>query len=197
MKRCYKPENFGSILKVEFGHCSDASEDGYGQCSCLRIIVQFWTMHCSLLTGKCRVSPIKFLSILRLELTTDTLLSVNMSKLIRNDLEIGLSEVTFCTNSMVVLRYIKNKVNQSIISVADRVEIIDENSNVNQWNYMSTKLNPTYNGSKRLDGTNVKKFTCWLKGGRIPVAAKGRMGSQHWFWSTWQWWSWILPSTDS
>ena len=73
VNRCYKPERYGSIMKAEVHHFSDASEDGYGQCLYLRIIDQFGAIHCSLLTGKSRVSPIKFVSIPRLELTAVTL----------------------------------------------------------------------------------------------------------------------------
>ena len=97
------------IMKAEVHHFSDASEDGYGLCSYLRIIDQFGAIHCSLLIGKSRVSPIKFVSIPRLELTAATL-PIKMSKLIRNELEIGDFEEAFWTNSRVVLGYIQNEV---------------------------------------------------------------------------------------
>ena len=71
-------------MKAEVHHFSDASEEGYGQCSYLRLINEFGTIHCSLLIGKSRVSPIKYVSIPRLELTAATL-SIKMSKLIKNE----------------------------------------------------------------------------------------------------------------
>ena len=33
VNRCYKPKHLRSIVKTEVRHFSDASEDGYGQCS--------------------------------------------------------------------------------------------------------------------------------------------------------------------
>ena len=86
MSRCYKPDNFDNVMKAEVHHFSDASE-GYGQCSYLRLIVDFETIHGSLLIGKSRVSPIKYVSIPRLELTAATL-SIKMSKLIKRELDI-------------------------------------------------------------------------------------------------------------
>ena len=64
-----------------------AIEEGYGQCSCLRIVDQFGTTYCALLIGKSRVSPIKIASMSWLELAASTL-SIKMSKLIRNESEI-------------------------------------------------------------------------------------------------------------
>ena len=87
MSRCYKPDNFDNVMKAEVHHFSDASEEGYGQCSYLRLIDEFETIHGSLLIGKSRVSPIKYVSIPRLELTAATL-SIKMSKLIKRELDI-------------------------------------------------------------------------------------------------------------
>ena len=87
MSRCYKPDNFDNVMKAEVHHFSDASEEGYGQGSYLRLIDEFETIHGSLLIGKSRVSPIKYVSIPRLELTAATL-SIKMSKLIKRELDI-------------------------------------------------------------------------------------------------------------
>ncbi len=36
--RCFKPEKFGQIQECELHHFSDASLEGYGQCSFLRLV---------------------------------------------------------------------------------------------------------------------------------------------------------------
>ena len=159
--KCYKPENFRSIVKAEVHHFSYVSEDGYGQCSHLRIIDQFGVIHCSLLIGKSRVRPIKFILIPSLELTVATL-SIKMSKLIRNVLEIGDFEETHWTGSRVVLGYIENEVKRFKIFVVKRIQIIKENSNVNQWKYVSTKSNPINDDSRGLNATNINKITGWF-----------------------------------
>ena len=93
VNRCYKPGNFGKVMKAEVHLFSDASEEGYGQCSYLRLIDEFGTIDCSLLIGKSRVSPIKYVLIPRLELTAATL-SIKMSKLIKKELDIKDYEET-------------------------------------------------------------------------------------------------------
>ena len=129
----------------------------------LGIIDQFGAIHCSVLIGKSRISPLKFVSIPRLELTTATL-SIKMSKLIRNELEIEDFEETFSTDSRVVLGYIKDEVKRFKIFVANKIQIIKENFNVNQWEHISTKYNPADDGSRGLYATNFNKVTHWFSG---------------------------------
>ncbi len=68
LNRCIKPKGF-KIAKTEFPHFSDASVLGYGQCSYLRLVSNSGQVHVSLLAGKSRVSPIKPVTIPRLELS--------------------------------------------------------------------------------------------------------------------------------
>ena len=87
-----------------------------------------------------------------------------MSKLIRNELEIGDFEETFWTDIRAVLGYVKNEVKQFKNFIANRIQIIKENSNVNQWKYISTKNGPTDDCSRGLDATNINKVTHWFSG---------------------------------
>ena len=69
ISRCIQPADFREIKSVILYHFSDASENKYGQCSYIRLVDGDNQVHCSLLLGKCRVVPKKFISITRLELT--------------------------------------------------------------------------------------------------------------------------------
>ena len=55
--RCFKSNDFGEIKSIEIHHFSDASTDGYGQCSYLRLVDDRDRVHCSFLLGKARVTP--------------------------------------------------------------------------------------------------------------------------------------------
>ncbi|CAB3983333.1 RNA-directed DNA polymerase from transposon X-element, partial [Paramuricea clavata] len=57
--RCFKPDEFGNLKRVELHHFSDASTDGYGQCSYLRLTNEMGKIHCSLVMAKSRVTPLK------------------------------------------------------------------------------------------------------------------------------------------
>ncbi|KAJ8391740.1 hypothetical protein AAFF_G00086900 [Aldrovandia affinis] len=40
ISRCFVPENLGTIQKIELHHFSDASNNGYGQCSYIRVVAK-------------------------------------------------------------------------------------------------------------------------------------------------------------
>ncbi|XP_037799460.1 uncharacterized protein LOC119594502 [Penaeus monodon] len=57
--RCYKPEEFRKVKSIELHHFSDASQNGYGQCSYLRQVSEEGQVHCALVMSKSRVTPLK------------------------------------------------------------------------------------------------------------------------------------------
>jgi hypothetical protein len=52
VERCFKPADFGQPVAAELHHFSDASLDGYGQCSYLRLTNAAGQIHCALIIGK-------------------------------------------------------------------------------------------------------------------------------------------------
>ena len=94
VNRCFKPSNFNSVKEVTLHHFSDASEEGYGQVSYLRLVDTENKIHCVFVMGKSRVAPLKFVSIPHLELIAATL-SVKMSKLIREELQYSINKEYF------------------------------------------------------------------------------------------------------
>ena len=101
ISRCIKPHMFRKIVETSLHHFSDASEKGYGQSSSIQLVKDDGKIHCSLLVGKSRVTPKKFLSIPRLELKA-AVLSVKIGK----ELTLGNITEKFWTDSQVVLTYI-------------------------------------------------------------------------------------------
>ena len=81
MKRCFKSPGFGKFSCCSLHHFTDASQNGYGQVSYLQLEYEKGSIHCSLVMGKSRVPPTKFVSIPRLELTAASL-SVKVSVLL-------------------------------------------------------------------------------------------------------------------
>ena len=59
IQRCIKPADFGKVVESFIRHFSDASEDGYGLVSYLRLVNNQGVVHCVLLIGKARVNPLK------------------------------------------------------------------------------------------------------------------------------------------
>lgn len=96
-----KPKNFGQVKTTQLHNFCDASEQGYGTASYLRLTNDSEEVHVAFVMGKSRVTPLKTITIPRLELTAATLAS-------RID-RMQLLESTFWTDSQSVLKYLGNE----------------------------------------------------------------------------------------
>ena len=141
VKRCLKPENFGRVMQVPLHSFSDASTKGYGQCTYLKLKDHNGNIYCSLVMAKARVTPLKPITIPRLELTV-ALVSVKISAQLKRELNYEEIEEVFWTDSRVVLGYIANESRRFHIFVANRVQQIQEATDFHQWNYIESKQNP-------------------------------------------------------
>ena len=109
------------------------------------------------------MTPTKYVSIPRLELTAATL-SIKMSQLIKIELElndvINIREHVW-TDGQVGLGYINNESKRFEVFVANRVQLIHDNPSTNQWHYVDTKSNPADDVSRGLNMTDTKKVQKW------------------------------------
>lgn len=126
--RCFKPEDFGPIVK-ELHHFSDASTKGHGQCSYLRLRDDSGKIHCSFVAGKSRVTPLKPVTIPRLELQA-AVTSVKVGLQVRRELRLTDVHEFFWSDSKVVLGYIANESRRFHVFVANRVQLIQDSTTV-------------------------------------------------------------------
>lgn len=161
VKRCLKPTDFGNVAYAELHHFADASEIGYGSVTYLRMENESGAIHCSFLIGKSRVTPLKQITIPRLELTAATV-AVKTNKMILDELEIPIRQSYYWTDSMAVLRYIRNTTSRFHTFVANRLALIHEGSNTSDWYYISTKLNPADIASRGISASDLVKGNKWI-----------------------------------
>ena len=161
--RCLRPLNFGELEKIEIHHFSDASSYAYGQCSTLRLVNTLGQVHCSLLIGKARVAPLKLVTIPRLELNA-ALLSVRMGTFLKDELEYDNITQFYWTDSRVVLGYISNDSKRFHIFVGNRVQQIRDGSDISQWRYVNTSVNPADEGSRGVSPEDFLAKSKWLHG---------------------------------
>ena len=135
--RCIKPKNFGEVIHCSLHYFSDACETGYGMSAYIRLVNVEGVVHCSLLLGKSRVATLKFISIHRLELTAATL-SVKLSRMMREEIDVHINDEIFWTDSQIVLGYINSDVQLFKIFVANRVQKIRNQTDKRQWHYVET-----------------------------------------------------------
>ena len=163
MERCFKPENFGTVVSRQIHNFSDASSTGYGQASYLRIENAKGDIHCAFLMGKARVAPVKTTTIPRLELTTATV-SVRVGEMIGNELDEPVESKTYWTESTTVLKHIRNDKKRFHVFVANRVQMIRDATNPDQWRYVELKLNPADDASRGFKGNELSKQHRWITG---------------------------------
>ena len=138
--RCFLADQT-EVLDVSLHLFSDASEDGYSMCSYLRFVHASGAMKCSFLVGKSRISPVRPISIPRLELQAATL-SVKMYRVLMDELTYKISGATFWTDSQTTLQYIKNDSKRFQTYVANRVIEIPEVTTPDQWRHCPGRMNP-------------------------------------------------------
>ncbi|KAL9966153.1 hypothetical protein ACROYT_G024179 [Oculina patagonica] len=163
IQRCFKPDKFGQIQECEMHHFSDASQEGYGQCSFLRLVNEEDQAHCSFVIGKARVAPIKQFTIPRLELAAATV-SAKMSEFLREELPYTDVKEYFWTDSKIVLGYVNNEARRFHVYVANRVQQIRDLTNPSSWQYIDTENNPADHASRGLTASQLLQGSSWLTG---------------------------------
>ena len=161
--RCHKPNEFGVIKTVELHDFSDTSQNGYGQCSYLRLTDSNDRICCSLVMGKSRVTPLKPVTIPKLELTAAVVAS-KIGCVLRKELEYEEVKETYWTDSKTVLGYINNDARRFHVFVGNRVQEIRDKTSPEQWHYIGTKENPADVASR---GSSVQELidnSLWWNG---------------------------------
>ncbi|XP_033759555.1 uncharacterized protein LOC117341801 [Pecten maximus] len=160
--RCIKPPGFEDIQSAQLHHFADASETEYGTVSYLRMKNAEGKTHCTFVMGKSRVSPLKQTTIPRLELTAATV-AIRTDKMLKDELDISINQTIFWTDSMAVLRSIRNTTVRFHTFVANRLALIHEGSDPDDWRYVNTKLNPADFASRGLPADSFLQRNQWIE----------------------------------
>ena len=135
-------EGFGPVVFSQLHHFSNTSEAAYGSVSYPRIRNPEGRVHCAFLFAKSRLAPLKSASIPRLELSAATI-SIHLDKMLKREIEIPLTEPSISwTDSMSVLRYVKNENKHFHTFVVNRIAMIRDSSSPGQWYHMEGITNP-------------------------------------------------------
>ncbi|XP_071944925.1 uncharacterized protein [Antedon mediterranea] len=110
------------------------------------------------------------MTIPRLELTAATL-AVKCASLVREEVDTTFKRVIFWTDSMLVINYIRNNKTRFSTFVANRLSIIHEGSECEQWRHVDTANNPADIASRGMHLSKKVEVEMWLKG---PVFLKNK-----------------------
>jgi hypothetical protein len=119
----------------------DASGMAYGTCVYLRYENNKGEVTVQLVCSKARITPIKSVTIPRLELQA-AVLAGEIHTALKRALRIKVAESYFWSDSKIVLCYLKNPEKKFPIYVANRVRKILSSTSADQWHHVRGKNNP-------------------------------------------------------
>ena len=140
----------------------DASELGYGACAYLRCQSE-GEITVSLVLGKARLAPMHQVSIPRLELAAAALAS-QVRKQVMDQLDVTVDRIFMWTDSMIALGYIRNRNRRFKTYVANRLAIVHENSDIDDWRHVPSAENPADLASRGITASNSDEVAFWQQG---------------------------------
>lgn len=149
--------------KIELHGFSDASERAYGACVFVRCLTPLGKKTSNLLCAKSRISPIKKISIPRLELCGALLLANLVNKVI-TALNITFDETFLWTDSMITLAWIKGDPSRWKTFIANRVGEIQTLTEINNWYHVKSEHNPADLISRGVSLNTLKESNLWWHG---------------------------------
>ncbi|XP_054643496.1 uncharacterized protein LOC129187811 isoform X1 [Dunckerocampus dactyliophorus] len=160
---CIKLSSFKGLLQAKLHHFENGSDHAYGTVSYLRLQDVKGRVHLAFMLGKARVAQLEQTTILRLELTAP-LLAAKVDKMLKRELSLQLNSSCFWTDSQTVLKYISNNSKRFDTFVANKVAVIREATEVCQWRYIESKLNPADEASRGLNADSFTSCQRWING---------------------------------
>ncbi|GFV96664.1 DUF1758 domain-containing protein [Trichonephila clavipes] len=126
---------------IELHAFSDASEKAYGSSIYLKSISALGEVKVCLVTSKSRVSPLKQISIPRLELC-GAVLAAKLMKKVKEALNLHITAVHLWSDSTIVISWIHRESRELKTFLANRVSKIHQLSSRDQWHHIASEQNP-------------------------------------------------------
>ena len=136
--------------KLELHVFADASENTMCAVAYLRSKPKEYSADLAFVIGKCRVAPMRHLSIPRLELQA-AVMAVRLKEQIVKEHEAKIHSCNFWTDSTTVLQCFHGSHRKQQAFVANRVAEILDTTNDWQWNHVSGINNPADMGTRAVN----------------------------------------------
>ncbi|XP_043190423.1 uncharacterized protein LOC122364269 [Amphibalanus amphitrite] len=162
MQRCVNPSDPGTLRRQLHVFC-DASESAFGAVAYWRTTSSDGLHHCRFLIGKCRVAPLKRLSIVRLELQA-AVLGARLVATVLGEITQPPDDIFCWTDSKVVQQYLGNETRRFKTFVANRLAEIHELTHNACWLHVPGKLNPADDCSRGVSVLMLSQDGRWLTG---------------------------------
>ncbi|XP_062705726.1 uncharacterized protein LOC134287612 [Aedes albopictus] len=161
--RCYNSEYLTSEAdEVQLHTMVDASENGTAAVCYLRFVHE-GSASCSIVAAKCRVAPLKFTSIPRLELEA-AVVGARLSNTIQKALSFKIHRKLYWSDSRDVLCWINSDHRRYSQYVGHRISEILETSEMDEWRWVPGKQNPADDATKWSTLPELTSKDRWFKG---------------------------------
>jgi len=171
--RCLRLSAVEALESIELHVFGDASADAYGAVAYTRCVYAIGSVLYHFVCAKSKVAPSESISIPRLRLIA-ALLALRLGTYVAKALDIELLRVTFWSDRMNVLCWIRNPSHTYKPFVANRIGEIQRLTAPDHWKYVPTKQNPANIASR---GISVSKLACeslWWNGPEFLMLPKGQ-----------------------
>ena len=148
--------------KTELHVFADASEGTMCAVAYLRSRAKEYSADLAFVIGKCRVAPMRHLSIPRLELQA-AVMAVRLKEQIVKEHEMKIQCCSFWSDSTTVLQWIHSSHRKQQVFVANRVAEILDTTDVSQWKHVSGINNPADIGTRAINIDELRRSE-WLTG---------------------------------
>ncbi|XP_070851469.1 uncharacterized protein [Drosophila suzukii] len=143
----------------------DGSSMAYAACAYLRASCTDGSVQVNLLAARSRVTPVKPLTIPRVELS-GALLCTQLADWIVNQLQASHHTISvhYWSDAMIVLYWISGDPKRWKTFVSNRIGAILEASSPSQWRHVLTQENPADCATRGLTPSQLKHHTLWWNG---------------------------------
>jgi hypothetical protein len=169
--RMYIPTSMTQSSDIQFHVFCDSSEKAIASVAYVKIS-DGQTSHVGFVMGKAKLAPQSGHTIPRLELC-GAVLATELWQLISKHLDVNQKNVSFYTDSKVVLGYISNETRRFYTYVSNRVERIRRVSEPSQWHFVPTDRNPADVATRCALEDLDKNEKVWLQGPANFLENKG------------------------
>ncbi|XP_045474900.1 uncharacterized protein LOC123680828 [Harmonia axyridis] len=141
------------------GYC-DASEQAYGACIYARSTHSTGNHLVRLICAKSKVSPLKCISLPKLELCGALLLARLVSSVVKA-LDMNIQKITYWCDSQITLAWIAGEPYKWKTFISNRVAEIQQLTRLNQWRHVASKENPADIISRGLEPVELANCELW------------------------------------
>ncbi|XP_043659682.1 uncharacterized protein LOC122624258 [Drosophila teissieri] len=153
---------FHPAAKLQYHAFCDASQDAYGAAIFVRIETKEGC--CThLLTSKTRVTPVRSISIQRLELCGAVLLT-ELAALVMSEMPPHVYETFYWTDFTIVLAWLSKPACTWTTFVANRVAKIEQCTDGSKWGHVRSEDNPVDLASRGVSPQELKDSALWWRG---------------------------------